>query len=187
MKKNLLSAVLILLPFLSLAQRSDSLATPKKWGIGVSAGFGTTWRNETLFEANGLVLAVEPSYKVSSTVTLGVRAEYVFIKTFYDGEVGQTEEVQAKTFPSFSVTGDFKPWKGKISPFIGLGAGLYFLGSVTRVGNSPADNNLQTRFGLSPRIGLQMGKVAVLGELNVIDEESIYNRDYVSVKLRYNF
>lgn len=188
MKSKLLLSVILMLPLLAQAQTASDSTGQKKWSIAIGAGFGTTWREKGNFlDANGLVLSIEPSYRLSSLVTLGARAEYVFIKDYLSGK-DTGARVKAKAFPTLSLTGDISPWNGTIRPFAGIGAGLYFLGTATEASAGAASStDLETRFGVSPRVGVAFGNVSALVEVHVIDEETLYNRDYATLKLRYSF
>ena len=188
MRKTVLCLLVLILPLVLHAQSGSDSTTLKKWELTIGAGFGTTWREKGNFlDANGLVLSVEPSYNVSRIFTLGARAEYVFIKDYLSGQDAATR-IKAKAFPSLSLTGDITPWSGKVRPFAGIGAGLYFLGTAAETSTTGAsETDLQTRIGLSPRIGLKFGKISALVELHIIDEKTLYNRDYTTLKLRYSF
>ena len=191
MKKLLLLYCLVTLPFISRAQTSsmgaDSIQNLKRWSFSVGIGYGTTWRYEKNFlDATGVVVSFEPTYSISRHLKIGARAEYVFIKSYLTSEKPGGPRVNAKAFPSVSLVGDIKPWAGSKSPFFGLGAGLYFLGTATSATiNESAQTDLETRFGVSPRVGVQLNHFSILAELHVIDEKTLFNRDYGTLKVRY--
>lgn len=152
---------------------------------------GTTWRYKKNFlDASALSFSLEPSYRLTNYVAVGLRGEYTFMKS-YLSTVGR---IKADPIGSVSVTGDvIKLWNNRFAPFIGLGAGVYFLGTGEfPAGDNPSDENvvkvrknLGNRFGFSPRIGLNIMSFSVAIELHLIDEKEFNNRDYATLKLGY--
>jgi hypothetical protein len=169
----------------------DFLQYRPRWNVKVGAGMGTTWRYKKNFlDAAALAVSVEPSYRLTNYVAVGLRGEYTFMKS-YLANVGR---VKADPMGSIAITGDvIKLWNNKFAPFIGLGAGVYFLGTGEYpAGDYPFDENvvkvrknLGNRFGLSPRIGVNFMSFSVAVEVHLIDEKDFNNRDYATLKLGY--
>ena len=169
----------------------DFLQYRPRWNVKVGAGMGTTWRYKKNFlDASALSFSVEPSYRLTNYVAVGLRGEYTFMKS-YLSTVGR---IKADPIGSVSVTGDvIKLWNNRFAPFIGLGAGVYFLGTGEfPASDNPSDanvpkvrKNLGNRFGFSPRIGLNIMSFSVAVELHLIDEKEFNNRDYATLKLGY--
>ena len=181
----------ILRPLTSDQSSPDFLQYRERWNLKISAGIGSTYRSkETFLKTPVLSISAEPSYRLTNYIAVGLRGEYSFMRT-YLSEVGR---VKADPIGSLSATADIiKLWNHKYAPFIGIGAGFYHLGyGQFPAGQLPSTEpqtvdrkNLGTRFGLSPRIGINIQSFSVSFEMNLIDEKVFYNRDYMTLKIGY--
>lgn len=170
---------------------ADFLQYRPRWNLKVGAGLGTTWRYKKNFlDASALSVSLEPSYRLTNYIAVGMRGEYTFMKSYLSG-VGR---IKADPIGSISLTGDvIKLWNNRFAPFIGIGAGVYFLGTGRYpAGDNPSDEsiervsrNLGNRFGISPRIGLNIMSFSIAVEMHLIDEKTFYNRDYATLKIGY--
>lgn len=169
----------------------DFLQYRDRWNLKISAGVGTTYRSKDSFlNTRVFSLSAEPSYRLTNYIAVGLRGEYTFMRP-YVSEVGR---VKADPIGSLSATADIiKLWNHKYAPFIGIGAGLYRLGygqfPAAQLPNSEPQvvtrEDLGTRFGISPRIGINLRSFSISFEMNLIDEKVFYNRDYMTFKVGY--
>jgi len=169
----------------------DFLQYRPRLNIKVGAGLGTTWRyKQNFLDASALSFSVEPTYRLTNYVSLGLRGEYTLMKSY----LSKQGRVKSDPIGSVALTGDvIKLWNNKFAPFVGIGAGAYFLGNgqfpVTDIPgqeNIPATTtNLGTRFGISPRIGVNIMSFFVALEMHLIDEKTFNNRDYATLKIGY--
>lgn len=169
----------------------DFLQYRDRWNLKISAGIGSTYRSkESFLKTRALSISVEPSYRLTNYIAVGLRGEYTFMRP-YLSEVGR---VKADPIGSLSATADIiKLWNHKYAPFIGIGAGFYRLGygqfPAGQLPNSEPQivdrENLGTRFGISPRIGINLQSISISVEMNLIDEKIFYNRDYMTLKIGY--
>ena len=169
----------------------DFLQYRDRWNLKISAGIGATYRSkESFLSAPALSFSAEPSYRLTNYIAVGLRGEYTFMRP-YVSEVGR---VKADPIGSLSATADIiRLWNHKYAPFIGVGAGFYRLGygqfPAGQLPNSEAQpvrrENLGTRFGVSPRIGINLQSFSISLEMNLIDEKVFYNRDYMTFKIGY--
>lgn len=169
----------------------DFLQYRDRWNLKISAGVGTTYRSkESFLKTRAFSVSAEPSYRLTNYIAVGLRGEYTFMRP-YVSEVGR---VKADPIGSLSATADIiKLWNHKYAPFIGIGAGFYRLGygqfPAGQLPNSEPQivdrENLGTRFGLSPRIGINLQSFSISFEMNLIDEKVFYNRDYMTFKIGY--
>lgn len=179
------------------AQAQDSLAIgnsypseKKSFGLTLGAGVATTYRyGFNWFDANGLVLSVEPTYQVSPRLTLGLKGELALIKTYLVGGEKNKTRVDAPASVAFLLGGNYTlgNQEAKLKPYVGAGLGLYGLGKGTVV-SSNKSVDLGTRFGVALRVGLQGRTSGLALEANRIDEkDNVNNRDYISLKYTYRF
>jgi len=168
----------------------DFLQYRTRWNLKLGTGVGTTWRHEGNFlDVATLSFSAEPTYRLTNYIAIGARAEYTFAKSYLSG----SGRIKADPIGSLSVTGDvIKLWKNQYAPFVGMGAGAYFLGKGERmIGNESGEEilsgkqKLGTRFGVSPRIGLNIMAFSVAVEIHLIDEKIYNNRDYATLKIGY--
>ncbi|MCF0055016.1 hypothetical protein [Dyadobacter sp. CY356] len=169
----------------------DFLQYRDRWNLKISAGVGSTYRTKATFlNTSVLSISAEPSYRLTNYIAVGLRGEYTFMNS-YVSEVGR---IKADPIGSLSATADIiKLWNHKSAPFIGIGAGFYRLGyGQLPAGQLPGSEtvaarreNLGTRFGVSPRIGVNLHSFSISFEMNLIDEKVYYNRDYMTLKLGY--
>ena len=177
-------------PLNSDQKSPDFLQYRNRWNLKLGAGFGTTWRyKENLMDASAFSLSAEPSYRLTNYIAIGMRGEYTFMKSY----LAKSGRINSSNMGSISLTGDvIKLWKNQYAPFIGLGAGAYFLGSGEHADGNltnediPGDRQkLGTRFGVSPRIGMNIKSFSVAVEVHLIDEKTFHNRDYAILKVGY--
>jgi hypothetical protein len=169
----------------------DFLQYRERWNLKFGAGIGATYRSrETLLNTAQVSFSAEPSYRLTNYITVGVKGEYTLMRP-YTSKAGR---VKADPIASLSATADVvKLWKHKYAPFLGLGAGFYRLGygQILADPGQPGENrpdsrkNLGTRFGVSPRIGINIEHFSLALEVNLIDEKVYHNRDYATIKIGY--
>ena len=181
----------ILRPLTNDQNSVDFLQYRPRWNLKFGAGIGTTWRYKRNFlDASALSLSVEPTYRLTNYVAIGLRGEYTFMKSYLTS-IGR---IKSDPIGSISATTDvIKLWNNKFAPFIGVGAGVYFLGAGEYPSSdNPSDEgavkireNLGNRFGISPRIGVNIMSFSVAVEMHLIDEKVFTNRDYATLKIGY--
>jgi len=169
----------------------DFLQYRPRWNLKFGAGLGTTWRyKQNFLDASALSLSVEPTYRLTNYVAVGLRGEYTFMKSY----LTSMGRIKSDPIGSISATADvIKLWNNKFAPFLGIGAGVYFLGTGEYPSyDNPSDEsvvrireNLGNRFGISPRIGVNIMSFSIAVEMHLIDEKVFNNRDYATLKIGY--
>ena len=169
----------------------DFLQYRPRWNLKFGAGLGTTWRyKQNFLDASALSLSVEPTYRLTNYVAVGLRGEYTFMKSY----LTSMGRIKSDPIGSISATADvIKLWNNKFAPFLGIGAGVYFLGTGEYPSyDNPSDENvvrirenLGNRFGISPRIGVNIMSFSIGVEMHLIDEKVFNNRDYATLKIGY--
>jgi hypothetical protein len=167
----------------------DFMQYRNRWNLKVAAGAGTTWRHKNNFlDAAVLALSAEPTYRLTNYVAVGLRGEYSFSKSYLSGN----RRIRSEPIGSLSFTTDvIKLFKNQYAPFVGIGAGAYYLGRGEPLSAYENDEshagrrNLGTRFGVSPRIGMNIKSFVLAIEVHLIDEKVYNNRDYATLKVGY--
>ncbi len=134
----------------------------------------------------GALFVVEPKYAVAEQFAIGLRLE---IAALARGTViGGTEfNGEGQWNGSYLATGDYYFGNNKVRPFIGVGAGLYTIGSIDfNAINSPDPNVIfaENKFGFMFRGGLEAGHFRLGIEYNAIGKSKYSEHNsYIGFKL----
>lgn len=167
-------------------KKTESKQSEKSFLLSGSVGLSTTNRYSfNWFDANGLVVSLEPEYRLKKNFSLGVRAEYSLVKHYLSGEKNAFQ-INAPAIPSLSLFGNYSFLKDsrKVIPYLSVGAGLYALGTGV-VENSNRNVDLGVKFGATLRAGVRGNRSGLAVEINGIKEHRNANRDYISFKYTY--
>lgn len=154
MKRIILMASLIALAGLAQAQEFKRFQLHMGLGIASSADDNV-----------GIVMGIEPSYRLSDRVALGLQGQWAILGK----GLGDEDNVDATTVGS--LTGNVKYYfgNGAIRPFIGFGLGNYALGEVEIRDNQAGDQvELGNAFGFYPRVGLEVWHFNVTADYNFV-------------------
>ena len=170
--KRILLLVFVLGAFSAKAQEF------KPFKVNVSIGYAKAL-GEGL--SGGVLFAIEPKYGVSDHFDVGVRIETAGIARGVTlSNNNQTYTGKASAFTSALATGTYLIGTGGIRPFIGLGAGIYSVGSsdtfsVTNGQNVPDNVTLttETKFGGMVRAGIKAGHFVVGVEYNAVPTTAV--------------
>ncbi len=180
MKRLLLSVAF--LSVMSLSYGQSTIFKPFKVDLGVGYGFGN---------AKGVTFHLEPKYSIKDQIAIGLRMEGALLGNveMEDGGNGATS-VDISAIASYLVTGDYYFSNNTFRPLVGLGAGVYNMGSV---GITTTDNQANidepvvevgTKFGIAPRIGFEAGHFRMGLEYNIITgQPKDFNRNYFAAKI----
>ena len=121
--------------------------------------------------SGGGVLAIEPGYRITDDLHLGLRMEGVVAVKEYNGQKGE-----GSVTGSFTLNGSYYITLGdtKFRPFVGVGAGWYIPGRVDYdeddIEGSNGGIDQDGTFGFYPRIGFDFGRFNFLVDYNMISE-----------------
>lgn len=132
---------------------------------------------------------IEPKFNINNNITIGIRAEYVF----YTKEDFIKYDPQNPYFSDFDADGwtmsvlptiDYYFSDTFIRPFVGIGAGVYYMYNTKE--NSFDFNHDQrvVAFGYAPRIGFNIGQFRIAAEYNAILSEEV-TLNYFAFKVGY--
>ena len=180
MKNRLLHICLLTLLVLPLTAQNDYRSF--KMDVGLLLG-------EVNEYSVGLVAPyVEPKYNITNNMTVGMRFEYVFYSktNFIDFDPNNPYwsdfDADGGNF-STVLTVDYYFNDHYIRPFVGVGAGAFYMYSVkTNSYLNLNENGLS--YGYVPRVGLNVGQFRVACEYNFIIGETS-DLSYFSFKLGY--
>jgi outer membrane protein X len=135
----------------------------------------------------GIGFYMEPKLNLNNKFDVGFLMEWALMVQNIEGTSSSISGCS-----TYSLTGDYMMGKGKIRPFVGTGLGFYRLGSVdvTVEGQSVTngDVDLGSKFGFSPRIGINFSHFQMMLQYHAImGQESLINKNYLGIKIGVEF
>lgn len=162
MKKVLFSAV-----FFALAA-GTVLAQEYK---NVKVGFGLGYAMPSGQGAKaGILLYLEPAYRVSDPLLVGLRLESAIIARGFSQST-TSAELEVAGIGSYSGFAQYYFSNGTFRPFVGGGLGIFTLAAVsasTTQGTPTAAVEAGSKFGFFPRVGFDLGHFNVSLDYNLI-------------------
>jgi len=162
------------------SQNYSSTTTDREF-VPFKVGLGVGWAvpGQTNGGGGGVLLYVEPMYRASDMVAIGLKFESAII-TRSVSSLNNNNDVKgdATANMSYTLNAQFYFSHENIRPFIGAGAGAYSLAATTfntaSNGNDITSNVAgQTVFGFYPRIGLDAGHFNLTIDYNFIPKSSV--------------
>jgi hypothetical protein len=113
-------------------------------------------------------LAVEPKINATDQLALGLRLEAVGMasESVYTAS-GVTTSLSGRGVIAFLAKGDLYLTTSSTRPFLGFGAGLYWMGSATSSVNGTGSEAF-SGFGIFPQIGVNFGHFRLAAGYNII-------------------
>ena len=131
---------------------------------------------------------IEPRYAVNDRLTIGLRIEGVYLN-FGNVTLDYTSvNVKTTTISPILLTGDYYFSVEKVRPFIGVGLGM-FKRTIHSVEVSVLQGinigpKTQTRFGFTPRIGLNAGHARIAAIYNLTGTDV---GDFLGIQFGFEF
>lgn len=132
----------------------------------------------------GVLFYVEPSYRVSDAIALGLKLEWALMyrgTTFMQNGQNYAGSGTISAAGSYTVNGQYYFMNGGFRPFVGAGLGLYSLASVSATFAGNGNNNTSTtgeevsggtKFGFYPRVGFDAGHFTLNIEYNIVPKST---------------
>ena len=132
---------------------------------------------------------VEPKYNINKHFSVGLRLEYFFYKKDgfidYDPNNPYLSDLDAAGWNLSTVaTVDYYFNTNFIRPFIGIGAGAYFMYIDKENTYIESITEKGVAFGYVPRIGFNVGQFRIACEYNFINSKN-FDLDYFALKIGY--
>lgn len=166
---------LLICSFLSLLVFQKSFAqefTPFKVGLGLGYAFPGAGEGA----GGGGLVYVEPAYRASDQVLIGLRLEAAVIARGIQGTANNEVTGDASSNGSYTLNGQYYFNDHYVRPFVGLGFGLFSLAAVefnTAVNPQTEDIAAETRFGFYPRLGLDIGHFNLTLDYNIVPKTEV--------------
>ncbi|MFI5161660.1 MAG: outer membrane beta-barrel protein [Sphingobacteriales bacterium] len=143
----------------------------------------------------GVTFGVEPHYRLSDAIAVGLRIEgagLAYGNTNGSG-TGTSSGANVSVIYSYCPSIEYYLLKGGFRPFIGAGAGIFDQGSVSISGSDQGTNNtgyvsLGSKFGFFPRAGFEAGHFRISAEYNILGNDANGNSSsYAAFNLGFFF
>jgi len=173
MRKTFLSALLTLGIMASVNAQYDQDYTRqfKTFKVGLGVGYAVPGSGDGA--GGGLLMYLEPAYRATDQVSVGLRLEGAFMVRGIKGVGNRDVAGDASSVASYTLNSQYYFNNEDVRPFIGAGVGLFSLTAVkfnTAATNDPGldDVGAETRFGFYPRIGVDIGHFNLTLDYNII-------------------
>lgn len=164
MKTAYTLALVLLVTTLGYGQDYKQIRVGFGLGYASAGGYGSS---------GGVIVTLEPSYRLKDNLALGLRLESALITRGYSQNfTGASIDVAA--IGSYTVNGQYYFGSTDFRPFAGLGLGLYSMAEVkadvssggsTQTGQVAA---AESKFGFYPRIGFDYHHFTMSADYNII-------------------
>jgi hypothetical protein len=168
--------VVLLLSLFIVGTSLKAQVTPFKFEIGGLYGIPA---DKDAYTA-GVGFYAHPSYYLGDQINVGLKAEIAVIGS------ADTEgmSVSISAIGSYLATCNYYFTVSKVRPYAGVGVGLYTLGtaSVDDGSGNTADFDFGDKFGVAPKVGLDLGHFTINIAYNMIFglEEGYADKNYLT-------
>lgn len=157
----------------------------KPFKVGVGLGYAVPGAGKGA--GGGALFYVEPAYRATEEVLVGLRLESAVIARGVQGVNDNDVKGDASSNVSYTLNGQYYFNDHYARPFVGLGFGLFSMAAVkfnSAAGDPDAEDvRAQTRFGFYPRVGVDVGHFNLAVDYNMIPKTDLPNG--VSIKNSY--
>jgi hypothetical protein len=148
----------------------------KKFRFGAGVGFGI---GRGLDAEGGLLIKLEPGYRLNNRILLSARIEGVFLKP--GTTVENLEKLDFDPIKSFTLNCQYYFKGGKTARFVGVGVGDYIMKSKSNLGHSSVYFP-----GIYPRVGLEFKNFNLCLDYNMLPKSKGGVGRYPHVPRFYN-
>lgn len=180
MLKYILSILILVLSLNSLNAQDEF----KPWKVDVGILLGEIVEHDV----GVLFPYVEPKYNITDKVSAGLRSEFIIFSNegFFGDDPNNPHwnnvDADGSVF-SLALTADKYFTNNTVRPFVGMGAGYYYLKVRGKNNFLNLSENLHTS-GIITRAGFNLGHFRISGEYNYVFSAKV-NVNYFSLKLGY--
>lgn len=166
----------------------------KPFKVGIGIGYAQPGTGEGA--AGGFLGYLEPAYRATDQVSVGLRLEGDFMVRGVKGITDRDISGDASSIASFSLNSQYYFNNNDVRPFIGAGVGLFSMTAVkfNTASNDPDgvdDIGAETRFGFYPRIGVDINHFNLTLDYNVVPPTDVpgggeVKNDFLGIKAGFS-
>jgi hypothetical protein len=142
----------------------------------IRVDLGMTGSTVGVSDRNGAGFVAEIKVNAQDHVAIGGRVE---LEVMFGGRVGD-KELPFGMVAAGLVKGEYLLGIGPVRPFVGIGAGVYSIGSHTIVSDPDGASGISTTtgryFGVAPELGIDLGRLRLAATYNAILGTSVEHR-----------
>lgn len=184
------STILFFIGLLLITVTAANAQEFKKFRVGVGAGYAIPGGNGA---KGGVLFTIEPSYRISDQILLGLRWESAALIRGYSESVPDGIDLNIAAIGSFAASGQYYFSNEGFRPFVGAGLGLFTLAAIkyddgsgsgtTTIGTS------ESKFGFFPRVGFDAGHFTLAIDYNIIPATKIdgddgsFKNSYIGIRV----
>lgn len=193
MKKILLTSIAIII-LGSVSSHAQTVRTFRPFKVGLGVGYAVPGAGEGA--GGGALIYLEPAYRASDEVLVGLRLESAIIARGVEGVGNNDVSGDASSNVSYTLNGQYYFSNEKVRPFVGAGVGLFSLAAVefnTANSTEPDANEIgaETRFGFYPRIGVDAGHFNLTLDYNIVPSTDVpgggeVRNNYLGIRLGFS-
>jgi hypothetical protein len=147
----------------------------KPFKVGVGVGYAVPGAGKGA--GGGGLFYIEPGYRASEQVLVGLRLESAVIARGMQGVGDSDVKGDATSNVSYTLNGQYYFNDNYVRPFVGMGFGLFSLGAMkfnTATGDPDANEiGASTKFGFYPRVGVDVGHFNLTLDYNVVPRSDV--------------
>jgi hypothetical protein len=145
----------------------------KKFKVGLGVGYASASGSGA---SGGLLWYMEPAYRISDQLLVGLRIEGAVITRGASDDLGDLE-LDIAGISSYTINGQYYFNNNSFRPFVGLGIGMFSMAAVKIDASASAAAAAETKFGLYPRVGFDYGHFNMSFDYNLIPATTIEDSD----------
>jgi hypothetical protein len=178
--KRLLT-VFMFVAFTALAAEAQEF---KPFRVGLGGGYAIT--SGTGAKA-GVLLYLEPAYRLQDQLLVGIRIEAAAVVRGYDASV-ETGSVSASLSGSQALFGQYYFSNETFRPFVGFGLGLNKISTAAATLNGEAFAAInESKLGFFPRVGFDAGHFTLSVDYNLIGASTLTGASGSELKTKNNY
>lgn len=156
----------------------------KQFRVGLGGGYAMTSGTGA---KPGVLLYLEPAYRVQDQLLVGLRIEAAAVVRGYDANV-ETGSVSASLSGSHGLFGQYYFSNETFRPFLGLGLGLNKIATAAANLNGEAFAGIsETKLGFFPRVGFDAGHFTLSIDYNLIGASTLTGSSGTELKTKNNY
>jgi hypothetical protein len=153
----------------------------KKFKVGLGAGYAAASGKGA---EGGVVGTLEPAYRISDIIQVGLRWEGAAIVRGTSMDLGIYPEIAV--IESWTLNGQYYFSNKSFRPFVGAGFGLFSLAAV-KIDDIPEVAAAENRVGFYPRVGFDAGHFTLSLDYNLIPATKVdggeFKNSYVGFRI----
>ncbi|MFN5171074.1 MAG: hypothetical protein ACK5DD_15770 [Cyclobacteriaceae bacterium] len=150
----------------------------KPFKVGIGLGYAMTTGDGA---KGGVLLYLEPAYRVSDPLLVGLRLETAAVTRGFSEDVLQSGgTIDVAAIGSFAAFGQYYFSAGSFRPFVGAGAGLFTLAAVSGSSQGAVVTAVEAsnKFGFFPRVGFDLGHFNMSVDFNLIPSSEVPGQSF---------